>query len=300
MAATRSVLTTEDLTGIAPGHVDGWGFALPVREPPWFIGGSGGAISTARDLGRWLTIQITPDQPSVLSPAGIRSMHTPSDPTGRYGFGWSVSGPASHRLISHNGALFTYTAYQVIAPSTGYGIAVLANRGYTLGRNDAEAIGRGLLEIAEGRNATVAMPWWRLIDVAFAVGTLAVFPLAAWWATYTRRSVRLGRRRLALAVPGIVVAASCQAVLFALPTIGGNLSGHRDITLRQVAHVSPATVTLLLAVSVAAVVVTALAALGTRTCHVNRGGAGIVRAVASGASPSVQPRRCRPGVSDAG
>jgi protein-S-isoprenylcysteine O-methyltransferase Ste14 len=73
--------------------------------------------------------------------------------------------------------------------------------------------------------------------------------------------LRLGRRPLVLALPGVAVAVLCLVVLFALPSIGGNRSG-RDITLWQVAHISPAVVTVLLAVVVAALAVTVVVAVG--------------------------------------
>ncbi len=261
MDSSRSVVTTADFAGIEPGHVDGWGFALPAHEPRWFVAGSGGVISTVRDLSRWLILQLGSDQPTVITRASIESTHSASDPGRRYGYGWSVSGPASHRRVSHIGALFTYTAYQVIVPSTGYGIAVLANRGYTLGSNDAEAIGRGLLDLAEGRPATVALPWWRLADFGLAALTLALVPFTVWSVRRLRRRARPGRR-FAIAAPAAVLAISCLALLFALPTIGGSLAGQRDISLWQVAHVTPAVVTQLLVLAVAATAI-AVAAVAT-------------------------------------
>lgn len=261
MPATVERDRTDQLSGIAPGYIDAWGRARSEAEPPWFVAGSGGVVTTARDLGQWLTVQ-TPkgrsNHPDVISATAIEEMQSPSDPRRRYGFGWGVNDAPGGPRVSHDGALFTFTAYQVVLPASGYAIAVLANRGYTLGPNDADAIGHGLIAIVGGQPASVGWPGWRVVDAALALATMAVLCWAVVAARRSRTWPTNRSRPVAGLVAGLAAAAIPAGALAALAAIGGDLFDQRDITLRQIGFVTPATVSLLGVTAWSALVVTAL------------------------------------------
>ena len=152
--------------------------------------------------------------------------------------------PAGPRL-SHDGALFTFTAYQAVLPASGYAIAVLANRGYTLGPNDADEIGHGLIAIAAGSPALGRLARLAVRRRGPRAGhprSLLSGALGVWrsrsWADRRRSGLRTS-------FPLLALAAAAAVVLAMLTTIGSLLSDHRDITLLQIAYVTPATLTLL-------------------------------------------------------
>lgn len=97
--------------------------------------------------------------------------------------------------------------------------------------HDSNKLTLRLLPAVAGRHPDHAHP------IGLAAATIATIPAAIWWA-------RRGRRRRP-AVIGGAVAAVCIAALLALPSLGREASGGRDITLYQLSYVTPATLTLL-------------------------------------------------------
>ncbi len=256
MSTTRAVDTTDAMTGVAPGYIDAWGRSLAMSEPSWFVGGSGGVVTTGRDIARWLMLQASKGSstaPSVISAASLDIMHTASDPNRHYGLGWGVgSDDAHHAKLSHDGGLFTFTAYQVVIADLGVAVAVMANRGITLGPNDSEAIGRGVLAIARGERATAPRPRWRIVDAALGLATLATLFFAARAIVSARRWGGRGRPLWHL-LPSFALVVGAIVTFALLPRLGGSSFGHRDVTLRQMAYVTPATVTLIAAIAVCSV-----------------------------------------------
>jgi CubicO group peptidase (beta-lactamase class C family) len=268
MRSTFAAQTSHGFTAVAAGHIDAWGHAYAIAEPQWFNGGSGDVVTTANDLATWLVMQLTrgtAQRPGVVSATAIDLMHTGSDPTGRYGFGWGVSRlPDGEPRLAHDGALFTFTAYQLLLPASGYGVAVITNRGMTLGTNDAEAIGHGLADLIDGGPARLpAVPGLRLIDATLGSATVVTLALAGAGLRRARRRAILRRpmwRRLLSALPCLLP----TVVLLCLPRIGGYLFDGRDVTLKQIGYISPATVTFLAITSAAALAIPITRAARTR------------------------------------
>ena len=154
MDATTTIDTDLDLPADARGHVVVLGLALPADEPPGFGNGSGGVVSTAEDMGAWLTAHTAggrgPDgeETGLLSPEGFEELYTPSEASGSYALGWSLGRTASGaRIVEHSGQIMTATSHQALLPESGHGIAVMANTG-TSGAG-ASALAAALVELVD-------------------------------------------------------------------------------------------------------------------------------------------------------
>jgi hypothetical protein len=244
--------------------------SIPAPEPDWFLAGSGGVVSTAADLARWLLLHTSGTPPApVVSADALALAHAPAAPSGRYGLGWSISGTAAGPVrIGHTGALFTATAYQVVVPATGWGVAVLATRGMSLAGNDAESLGRSVLALVTGgrpripaRVSSVDLGAGALTVLALVLGVVGLRHAGRWARRWTGRPVWTVALRLA---PLVAVA----AVPLLLPPVAVWASG-RAVTLTQLAYLAPPVVlgcglAAGLAVAVAAARATALVTLARR------------------------------------
>ncbi|WHT17851.1 serine hydrolase [Crossiella sp. CA-258035] len=204
MTTTRTLNTAKDLPSPS-GHLLVLGLPVALPEPPAFGNGSGGMLSTAHDLAAWLIAQNNngrgPTGAQIATPATITATHTPSPASGDYALGWSLGRTDSGApLIAHSGDLFTATAYQALLPSTGHGIAVLANTGMT--HADAPALARRLITLLENRPLPAPATPLLLTDAILLALTLATTLLtiqglrrAHRW-TQARTTPRPTRRRL--------------------------------------------------------------------------------------------------------
>ncbi|MEU0491517.1 serine hydrolase domain-containing protein [Nocardiopsis sp. NPDC006139] len=285
MADTRSA---SDGARTAPGHFRAYGLNLPVAEPAHFATGSGDMVSTADDMARWLLLHLNggavPGGPRVVSPETVEEAHTPSAPNGRTGLGWMRRGPAdgaSRVQVWHGGTNSTHTAYQVLVPETGYGVAVLTNVGIALTEEDTWALAEGLIDLTEGRTPAPADSVLWKVDAVLGAATLAVLALGvrgvlrapAWAAARAGRPRWRAAVRLApYALPPLALAAFDPAVTFVM--------GGREGTWLQRFYGVPAELVLLVS---AALVCAAVA--GTRLWRLRRRPAEAVSA-APGAVPS--------------
>ena len=119
MTATTSVVTAAQAPSAAPdlarGHLLAFGIPIVRDELDGYLGGSGGVVSTARDMASWLIVQ---NQRGILqgrrllSPRGIELLHTPprgSTPAMPWD-GPGDQGPPP--VIEHSGVLSTFYAQQ--------------------------------------------------------------------------------------------------------------------------------------------------------------------------------------------
>jgi CubicO group peptidase (beta-lactamase class C family) len=190
MGHSTTVNTDRDLPGSARGYLYVLGQAVALSEPTGFGNGSGGIISTANDMARWLIAQNT-GLLGLLSPQAVREMRTPSKPNEEYALGWTIDkSERGSAVLEHGGDLFTSTAHQLLIPDSGYGIAVMANTGMAF--SDAHVLMTGIVAIIEG--GTPQQPSMRslvLTDALFVLLTLVTVGLAArgtvrarQWATH--------------------------------------------------------------------------------------------------------------------
>ncbi|MEU3641962.1 serine hydrolase domain-containing protein [Lentzea sp. NPDC034063] len=187
------------------GYGYAYGFSIPLTEPDRFVTGSDGVITTAADMAKWLSAQ------KKLAP--------------KDGMGWEAD---QQGRLRHSGIWFTGTAGQLLT-SSGYGIAVMANSGITLGNEGTYGLENGIADVLEGRTPPEPESYRLLTDLVLAALTLLSVGLGI-------RALRRPRRfHKAWQVLRFVP----LAVLLALPTLLGLLyGGGRDITFFQLAHYS--------------------------------------------------------------
>ncbi|MCO1656525.1 serine hydrolase domain-containing protein [Pseudonocardia humida] len=247
MRDSRGIDTDRDLPPGPTGHVRVLGAAVPVREPAAFGAGSGGVLSSARDMAAWLIAQTDgtgPDGRSVATPATVATLHTPSSPASRsYALGWSVGTTAAGApVVEHGGDLFTCTAHQALLPASGYGIAVLANTGPVDG--DAGALAEQLVALVEGTAPPPAGSSRAVVDAAL----LALAAGTAWLAVRgVRRADRWAARRrsVATALLRTLPLLAPTALLLGVHRVFGVLYRGRDLAWVQVLYLYPLLVLLL-------------------------------------------------------
>ncbi|MCF2570942.1 serine hydrolase domain-containing protein [Brevibacterium sp. UCMA 11754] len=144
--------STDRVPAMARGHSIVYGKAFDSDGSGYFSEGSGGVVSTANDMSKWLQMQSsggrTPDGTRLVSQEAIDLMHTPgSKASNGYGFGWynaeSAEGPPVR--ISHSGAGAGFGAYQGIFTESGDSIVVMINSGTGITSPDPGVLAQNLL-----------------------------------------------------------------------------------------------------------------------------------------------------------
>jgi CubicO group peptidase (beta-lactamase class C family) len=217
MAHTSAVNVVREREDGAPlGHIHAFGQSFAARHPGFFIAGAGGVLTTASDMGRWLTAQanggVGANGARVLSEAGLRVTHAPSD-IWSYGLGWNTDGDGG--LIRHSGGLATYSAYVAFTPG-GDGVAMMIPAPFA----GAEAIAKGVLDLMAGRTPPERRPSpMGTIDFGVAFAALLVWALGVGGALRARRwAARMrGRRVWRVALSFAPQAVLIALILFALP-----------------------------------------------------------------------------------
>jgi CubicO group peptidase (beta-lactamase class C family) len=250
MSRSRTVDTDRDLPGSARGHLYVLGRAVALPEPTGFGNGSGGVISTAGDMARWLIAQ-NAGLPGLLSPASVREMRTPSKQNERYALGWELgTTERGTPVLEHAGDLFTSTAHQLLMPGSGYGVAVMANTG--MAYSDAHALMAGIVALIEGgtprRPSTGSL---LLIDALFALLTVVTIGLAALGVVRARRRTVRRLRRLAPYLAPLVLCLT-------LAPIHRVLARGRDAAWIQLAYLYPTFMIWLVTAAAAGVTIVAV------------------------------------------
>ena len=148
MADTTSTFRCEDrVDGLERGHVPVAGFPVPAPELPGACGGSGGVVSTAADMARWLEFQLgdgrvpgdawvpdgavpgpaTSEPARLLTPESMAQMHAAQPGAGRHGLGWAETELDGQRRVGHTGALFTVSSAMAMLPESGTAVVVLTD-----------------------------------------------------------------------------------------------------------------------------------------------------------------------------
>ncbi|WP_168221334.1 serine hydrolase [Actinomadura sp. WMMA1423] len=228
MRDTVSVTAAQDGRRLAHGGIVVFGFPVGRPELPGLVGGSGGVITTARDISRWLTLHAGGTSP-LLSAAGMQALHTPPPGVdGGYAMGW-FSPPGRPRRLEHNGVLSTFYADQVVLPESRVGVALLYPVNDSLA--DTNGIKEGLVALMSGRRPAAArFPDGRATAVLLGLLTLgsavlrtrALVRLRRW----TERARARGRwRTLALTAPQIAWPVVPAVLVIALPRLMLLLTG---------------------------------------------------------------------------
>ncbi|MBP2216527.1 CubicO group peptidase (beta-lactamase class C family) [Arthrobacter sp. CAN_C5] len=249
----------ERVEGLADGHVALYGTPVGMRGPGLFAAGSGGVVSTASDMARWLAVQtnygMSADGSRILSKQGLISMHTPSAPNG-YALGWDTDGPvAAPTRLEHSGNLLTFSAFQVLLPSDDIGVALLFNSS-TAFLDEQSAIISRVIDLIEGADVPPSDTLTRtnVMNAILALLTVVGVALGARLTMLSRRwASRSGasRTRLALStVPFVAVVGLCAA----FPRLA-ELAYGREVTWVAAAYGWPALVIFVLSTGLAALIV---------------------------------------------
>lgn len=231
MSRTTSVSNTVETPQVAPDLAQGYwlayGIPIPRDEPVGFLGGSGGVISTAEDMAKFLIMQLNDGRIGdnvLVSPESIALMHTPPDITSSYAMGWIVS-PADTlpRVIEHNGIISTFHADAALLPDEGYGIMLLYNQNYIFA--GYEDIKRGLIDLLTNGSTDVSGLGAGTIGLLIAGVTVAtvVLQVRAWrrvprWIE-AAKGTPVWRR-----IPGLIWAFVPAAFFVALPWLNGQFT----------------------------------------------------------------------------
>lgn len=259
LGMSRSTVSTDDIRP-ADGYNSVFGAWLSRPELPGFHSGGGGVVTTAADMGKWLISQ-NGNGAQLVSPEGLRAMHT-SSTVDEYAMGWIPDrGPDSVEQLVHPGNLFTYSAVQAIVPSTGHGFAVLVNSASL--HDPTYDILNGLIALSQGRDPAPADGGRQTFELVLGLIALAAIGLGVLG---VRRSARWARRRagapawrVALRFVPLLVPGALSA---AYPDLISILVNGRTVTWAQLTYFAlPLTIT---------VVVAALAGLAVATARLLR------------------------------
>jgi CubicO group peptidase (beta-lactamase class C family) len=203
--------------------------------------GSGGIITSAADMGRWLIAQ-NGEGPQLVSEAGLAEMHAPSE-VQDYGMGWGVEADGT---LVHSGNLMTYNAVEWIDPETGYGIAVLTNGA---GMTDVTYTAMEALATMTKGASPDAPSGDRLIQIALAALTAAAIALGVLGIVRSRRWAEKRRGRPAWRIGLRLLPVLLPAVLFlSYPSLVSLISNGRTVTWPSVFYFAlPLTLTLMAA-----------------------------------------------------
>jgi CubicO group peptidase (beta-lactamase class C family) len=250
MRSTVSITSTPaDLPpDVARGHGYVYGATPTATEPHRFVAGSDGVITTANDLARWLVVLRNggraADGTSIISSSALSTMQQPVRSDVAYGLGWQIG---SDGQPEHGGFWFTYTATEKLLES-GYGVAVIANSGYTVGNEGPGQLAEDLARVLGGESPPPPAPVRLILDlvlggltlIAAALGIRALVRTPAW---ERRFAAKPAWWKIAGFVPRMIP----LITLVALPhLLGSMVGGGRDATFLQACYFAPALVILLL------------------------------------------------------
>jgi CubicO group peptidase (beta-lactamase class C family) len=177
MDDTISAINTGDhVEGLSRGFVTAYGTAFPWTELEQMFAGAGGVITTASDMGKWLSMHTNEGRnvkgERLLSKSLLKESYSSQPGSSRYGLGWSLSSlNVKPARISHSGALSTIQAQQDIIPSSGYAVAVMLNS-FTTTMEHSYEISSGIIKLTEGQIPEVKAPIPKLIDFIIGFVTL--------------------------------------------------------------------------------------------------------------------------------
>lgn len=195
MDSTFAVINSAELAAvsddIARGHLLAFGLPVGAGEESGYLGGSGGVVSNAEDMARYLTALASGGAPGV--PASVLGPLLTPPPGSDYAMGWFERDRDGTRLLEHNGVLSTFTAQAVLLPDSGYGVAVLYDV-HSLAQDllAFPRIEQGLVALLRGEEPTSGgfdVRHWGLVFATLALlgaalGVRALLRFPAWtsWA----------------------------------------------------------------------------------------------------------------------
>ncbi len=238
MEDTLSAINSGDpVKGLSQGYVTAYGTALPWSELEQMFAGSGGVVSTASDMGKWLSMHTNKgaivNGQRLLSKSLLEESYSPQPGSPKYGLGWSISSPnVKPARISHSGALSTVQAQQDIVPSNGCAVVVMLNSFTTTFEHSYE-ISSGIIQLTEGNIPVVKAPIPKIIDLSLGLFTIIYLILGIkgiWgskkWAN--RRKQHPAWRYYLRLIPQVIPVLFIGWLFFIVPSLQNNSSTIKD------------------------------------------------------------------------
>lgn len=250
------------VVGLPRGYVTVYGKAMPWSELEAMNMGAGSIISTASDMGKWLSMQTnegkSEEGEQLLSKELLEETYSPQLGSEKYGLGWELSSPnVKPARISHSGVETTYQAQQDIIPNSGYAVAVLLNS-FTPTIEHAYEISTGIIQLTEGQKPELKAPVSKIIDLSLGVITMIYLLLGIRGILLSKRWSEERKKQTAWRfvlglMPQIVPALLIGWLFFIVPTLQNNSS-----TTMNAIGLFPAAMFLLAIVFMIGVVLTVL------------------------------------------
>ncbi|HEX8487054.1 MAG TPA: serine hydrolase domain-containing protein [Propionibacteriaceae bacterium] len=255
-SATSTMTDRQPVPGLAGGHVNAYGHAVPAPGMGSFLVGEGDIVSSAADMARWLIVHTNdgqaPDDTRVVSERGLQVLHTPSAPGTGYALGWATHGPpGAVTRLEHSGNLLNFTSQAAVWPASGYGVVLLFNAGSPMMLNQI-AITHGLFDLIEG--TAPPSDWSRLtatMDTVLAAATLGALTLGGCGVARAGRRAQRRRGTPVRTALGLLPAMAVLSAGAVFPRLAEAWIG-RDVTWKAAAYGWPAFVVFVLAALLAA------------------------------------------------
>lgn len=263
MNDTLSAINSGDpVKGLSQGHITAYGTALSWSELEQMFAGSGGIISTAEDMGKWLSMHtnegMNMNGERLLSKPLLEESYSPQPGSPKYGLGWSLSSPnVKPARISHSGALSTIQAQQDIVPSSGYAVAVMLNS-FTTTLEHSYEISSGIIQLTEGKTPAFKTSTPKIIDLSLGFTTIVYLILGVKgilrsreWSN--RRKQHPYWKYYLRLMPQVISALFIGWLFFIVPNLQNNSS-----TIKDAFGIWPAAMLLLFVVFLIGVIVTVM------------------------------------------
>ncbi|HLR52873.1 MAG TPA: serine hydrolase domain-containing protein [Candidatus Avamphibacillus sp.] len=228
-----AVNSRDPVQGLQKGYVTAYGTAVPWTELEQMFQGAGGVVTTASDMGKWLSMLTKKGKSEsgeqLLSKELLETSFSPQPGSEKYGLGWSLSSPnVKPARISHSGSLSTFQSQQDIVPNSGYAVAVLLNS-FTPALEHAYEISSGIIQLTEENEPEIKAPVPKIIDLSLGSITLIYLILGISgmirgkkWSN--KRKKHSAWRFYLRLIPQLVPVVGIGWLFFIVPTLKNNSS----------------------------------------------------------------------------
>lgn len=239
MDDTFNVIKSNDISeGLAQGHVTAYGTAIPWSPLEQMIVGSGGIVTTASDMGKWLSMHTNRGRSTsgeqLLSEELLKESYSAQFENKKYGLGWSLSSSnVEPARVSHSGVFTDYQAQQDIVPSSGYAVAVLLNS-FTPTFEHAYEISSGIILLTEEGTPDIGVSVPTIIDLSLGVITLLYLALGIKGILNCKKRAEKRKHQKAWKfylqlIPQLLAVTGLGWLFFIVPSLQNNSSTIKDV-----------------------------------------------------------------------